>query len=206
MPGWTPIELFNTGVGLKEGDADPHWQIVAQSDDPHFQPRPAVVTRIPSDWWLENDPARSQWISLAATPDAPCAMFTFRTTFDLSGLWPRAGVLRGGFLGDDRVTAIRLDGRPARVAEPEADGLLRIPRPVHRKRLPRGDQRLGDRRPQHGVPGTPPSDNPMGLRVELSGDILAGYPTGHDRSRGKEGTSMNYHRVFVRSVCWKFPG
>ena len=29
MPQWTPIKVFSTGVGLKIGDADPHWQIVA---------------------------------------------------------------------------------------------------------------------------------------------------------------------------------
>ena len=48
MPRRVPIKLFNTGVGLKEGDPDPHWQLVARSDDPHFKPRPAVVTARPA--------------------------------------------------------------------------------------------------------------------------------------------------------------
>ncbi len=41
MPKSVPITLFNTGVGLKPGDPDPHWQIVSRSDDPTFKPRPA---------------------------------------------------------------------------------------------------------------------------------------------------------------------
>ena len=28
-PKRVPIKLFNTGLGLKEGEPDPHWQIVA---------------------------------------------------------------------------------------------------------------------------------------------------------------------------------
>ena len=28
MPKPVPIVVFNTGIGLKEGDADPHWQVV----------------------------------------------------------------------------------------------------------------------------------------------------------------------------------
>ena len=43
-PAGRRSKLFNTGVGLKEGDPDPHWQLVARSDDPHFKPWPAVVT------------------------------------------------------------------------------------------------------------------------------------------------------------------
>ena len=42
MPKSVPIVLFNTGVGLKEGEPDPHWQVVARSDDPKFKPQPAL--------------------------------------------------------------------------------------------------------------------------------------------------------------------
>ena len=44
MPRRVRIKMFNTGMNLKEGDRDPHWQLVARSDDPKFKPRPAVVT------------------------------------------------------------------------------------------------------------------------------------------------------------------
>jgi len=62
MPKRTPIPVFGTGIGVKTGDNDPHWQIVAMSNDPGFQPRPAtvVVSRLPAravtPTWLLNDP------------------------------------------------------------------------------------------------------------------------------------------------------
>ncbi len=65
MPRLLPIALFNTGVGLKKGDRDPHWQVVARSDDAKFKPRPAVVRGFEADIFLKDDPARSRWLSLA---------------------------------------------------------------------------------------------------------------------------------------------
>ena len=86
MPTRTPIKLYSTGVGLKPGDHDPHWQLVAVSNLPNFKPRPAVV-RVDNSLYLTNDPARSQWISAAAGmvwfPNQ--VTYTFRTTFELAG-------------------------------------------------------------------------------------------------------------------------
>jgi hypothetical protein len=122
MPNSARIVVFNTGVGLKAGDPDPHWQIVARTDDPKFTLRPAVVRGMkPDDFFLEDDPNRSQWLSLlAGDRDFPeDVVFVFRTEFDLTGMLPSTAVLRGKFLADDRVVAIRLNGR-------------RLPVPVHR--------------------------------------------------------------------------
>jgi hypothetical protein len=122
MPRWTPIRVFNTGVGLREGDPDPHWQLVARSDDPTFIPRSAVVMGTPRVY-LPNDPARSQWISLAGAPsEMPEAVFTFRTTFKLGEAAAPAAVLRGRFLADDRVQAVRLNGRAVPVPERGKEG------------------------------------------------------------------------------------
>jgi hypothetical protein len=112
MPKSVPITLFNTGVGLKEGDADPHWQLISRSDEPNFKPRPSRV-RVAGNGALENDPARSQWISLVGEDvDLPeDVTYVFRTTFDLSGMLPSTAVLRGKCIADDRVAAIRLNGR-----------------------------------------------------------------------------------------------
>ncbi len=117
MPKWTAIELFNTGVGLKEGAPDPHWQLAARSDDPQFKPRPAVVSRADPELWLANDAAASQWISAVgdASPLPDRVTYTFRTTFDLAGTLPSTAALRGRFLADEHVDAIRLNGRKIRV-------------------------------------------------------------------------------------------
>jgi len=111
MPRWTPIKVFNTGIGLKEGDPDPHWQLVARSDEPSFQACPAVVT-VSHIYWMPNNPQQSQWISIGGDlPEVPDGVtFTFRTTFQLEGLVPGSAVLQGRFLVDNQVTAIRLNG------------------------------------------------------------------------------------------------
>jgi hypothetical protein len=121
MPKSAAIALFNTGVGLKGGEADSHWQVAARSDDPKFEPRPAVVRGWRDETFLKDDPGRSQWISLvpgdAMVPQD--VVYVFRTTFDLAGVLPSTVVVRGKFMADDRVVAIRLNGR-------------RLPVPAHR--------------------------------------------------------------------------
>jgi hypothetical protein len=112
MPKPVAIAVFNTGIGLMEGEPDQHWQVVARSDDPTFKPRPAMV-RGPSFDALQNDPAGSQWISLVAGeikfPED--VIYTFRTSFNLKGMQPSTATLRGKFMADDKIAAIRLNGR-----------------------------------------------------------------------------------------------
>ena len=138
MPGAIPIKLFNTGVGLKEHDADPHWQIVAIRDDPRFwkfKPLPLYVVSFPvgaDRVFLQTTASRSQWVCclfLKATaqlkeapsaaggplPDlsalSPEATSTFQSTFDLAGMSPERAIVRGRFLIGTNVVAIRLNGR-----------------------------------------------------------------------------------------------
>ena len=125
MPKRMPINAFNTGVGLKEGDPDPHWQLVARSDDPHFKPRPAVVTRtVTADGralWLRNEPTQSQWISTAdGLPELPDhVIYTFRTTFELPGLMPDRRA-PAGLAECRRRRAVRAAQRPVRGGVPTA--------------------------------------------------------------------------------------
>jgi hypothetical protein len=116
-PRPVPIELFSTGVGLPEGVPDPHWQIVARRGDPGFKPQAAVVT-VAAREYLQNDPARSQWISTSGRlRPMPRGWYTFRTTFDLVGRAPESAVLRGRFFADNHVDAIRLNGHSVTVPE-----------------------------------------------------------------------------------------
>jgi hypothetical protein len=125
MPKMLPIALFNTGIGLKKGDPDPHWQVIGRSDDAKFRPRPAVAWGVRANIYLKDDRARSQWLSLeAGNVDFPEeVIFVFRTTFDLTGRLPSKAVLRCKFLADDRLVGIRLNGR-------------RLPVPVHHDGMP----------------------------------------------------------------------
>ncbi|NLF09590.1 MAG: FecR domain-containing protein [Pirellulaceae bacterium] len=116
MPRRAAIKVFSTGVGLNEGDYDPHWQIVARSDEPDFKPRLAMVTASHM-YWPYNLPTQSQWISIAdGPPELPDGVtFTFRTTFQLSNVLPAGCSLRGRFLVDNHVGAIRLNGKECSV-------------------------------------------------------------------------------------------
>ncbi len=175
MPKWAAIKVFSTGVGLKEGAPDPHWQLAARSDDSQFKPRPAVVSRADPDVWLANDAARSQWISAVgdASPLPDRVTYTFRTTFDLAGTLPSTAALRGRFLADEHVDAIRLNGRKIRVPvhswnapfaqwwEFTAAGGFVAGKNVLEIDVFNGDPFAGSR-----------PASPMGCRVELEGLVL----------------------------------
>ena len=123
LPRRTRIKVFNTGQAIREGDSDPHWQLVAATTRPHFKPRPAVVTLVEPRLYLANDPARSQWISMlnGLLNVRNDVTYTFRTTFELVGVPPSAAVLQGRFIADNCVTAIRLNGKATTVPEQASD-------------------------------------------------------------------------------------
>ncbi len=113
LPKSAAILLFNTGVGLKGGQPDPHWQLAGRSDDPGFKPQAAVVRGWRDETFLPDDPPHSQWISLIAGDGLvpQDVVYVFRTTFDLTGMLPSTATVQGKFMGDDRIVGIRLNGR-----------------------------------------------------------------------------------------------
>ena len=177
MPQRARIDVFNTGVGLKEGADDPHWQIVAVSNDPKFKPRSAVVAWAdrPSQF-RPNDPASSQWISTAdQLPDLPDDVtYTFRTTFELADYVPGSAKLRIGFLADNHVQAVRLNGK--NISVPEHGYLAPFFDPHWfsiDKWFVEGANTL-EFDVLNGVPGerTPSGISPMALLVELEGSMF----------------------------------
>ncbi len=177
MPRRARIEVFNTGVGLNEGDADPHWQIVAVSNDPKFKPRSAVVAWAdrPSQF-RPNDPSRSQWISTAdQLPDLPDDVtYTFRTTFELADYVPGSAKLRIGFMADNHVQAVRLNGK--NISVPGHGYLAPFVDPhwfFIEKGFVEGTNVL-EFDVLNGVPGerTPSGISPMALLVELEGSMF----------------------------------
>ena len=160
LPRPAPVRVFSTGVGLKPGDADPHWQIVAFSGDPTFKPQAAFVVdlrpvsvkglTLP---YQPNDPTRSQWLStVSAMPALPRGTFTFRTTFEIGNVRPETVVLLGRFIVDNHVE--RHPAQRPRCASPATRGCSSI-RPI----LPVHDQYgscqrnqcFGDRRVQPSI-------------------------------------------------------
>ena len=103
--GAAPIPgLFNTGVAdnsalLVAGSIDPHWRMI-QSPDPAFPGPNAIVLNdsYPINPWLANGPT-SKWIApqtSQAVGNQP-GDYTYRITFDLTGLEPSTAVVTGNF-------------------------------------------------------------------------------------------------------------
>jgi len=192
MPRWAPIKVFNTGIGLKEGDPDPHWQIVARSDDPNFQPQQAVVTSVTSQF-LSNNPARSQWISTNGDlPKLPGGTYTFRTVFELKDVAPESVLLQARIIADNGVKRILLNG----VGVATVEGSFQPPfykfnNFIIRKGFVEGTNVLEIEVINHF--SSDKSGTPMALLVELEGIAMSEWrkpsetpPAGSPPSEGKK--------------------
>jgi hypothetical protein len=190
LPKSVPIVLFNTGVGLKGGQADPHWQLAARSDDPAFKPQAAVVRGWRDETFLPDD-ARSQWISLlpGAVLVPQDVIYVFRTTFDLTGMLPSTAVVRGRFMGDDRIVAVRLNGRRLTVRSQRDTGpFFEWNHFQISSGFVRGNNVL-EFDVLNSIPGQPPgerrvSGSRMSFRAELEGAAAKDPGLGGDRTGG----------------------
>lgn len=105
-----PVQLFNTGVNasgvkLPTYSVDPHWETVAGPGI--FVPSPAyVVAGSP----LYAFTPKSQWIWVASSGRAAIKTpYTFRLSFDLTGLDPDTAILSGTW-GVDNLAQMLLNG------------------------------------------------------------------------------------------------
>lgn len=110
-----PIPMWNTGVGLKPGDTDPHWRLISGSDPYGPYPRDSVVTQGDTRSYKDNKPEVSQWISVAEEgyPGVPPeSVHTFETTFELNDYDLDTVYVVGQILVDDAVNELRINGKP----------------------------------------------------------------------------------------------
>jgi hypothetical protein len=108
-----PIQIWNTGIGLRAGDEDPHWTVTAGDEQTGPYPEPAIVGRPHFSWGI-NEPERSQWISVlrGTSKGVPArSRYTFETTFDLTGFDLGSVWIAGLILADDGVDEVRLNGK-----------------------------------------------------------------------------------------------
>jgi hypothetical protein len=108
-----PITLWNSGIGLAEGDEDPHWRITAGPKGGSYdKPQFGVVCK-PDERYAANEPQRSQWLSFArdVRPGGLAkSIFTFETTFDLTGFDPSTVMVATQILADNGARAMRING------------------------------------------------------------------------------------------------
>lgn len=112
---YRPVDLHNSGIGLGEGDEDSHWRIIAGPGQVGQQQPYAVVCK-PDERYLANAPELSQWVSMPNWQSAaPNSVYTFQTTFDLSGYDLATIQLFGRFLADNGIHAVRVNGKSVKV-------------------------------------------------------------------------------------------
>jgi len=124
MCPYRPIKLPNTGRGFMIGDDDSRWRITAGPASVGPWPQPTFVT-LPHMRYSDNAPEKSQWISVegGARRSVPRnTVFTFETTFDLTGFDPATVGVVAQILADNGVKEIRLNGKPV-VMQPWADNI-----------------------------------------------------------------------------------
>jgi hypothetical protein len=177
FPKRVRIKLFNTGINLKLNQDDPHWQVIARSDEPNFKPRPAVVSGGTNSMWLANQLDRSQWISFSggdsSLPDR--VVYTFRTTFDLTGMRPGTAILHGRFVVDNQIEAIRLNGREVRTPSHNDEDFGFF----HAFSIAGGfvdGVNVLEFEVKNGARWQNVPSSPMGLLVELEGSVLSAWP------------------------------
>jgi hypothetical protein len=111
------IGIFGTGVAsagvlAADGSVDAHYRLVGSPDSGYPGPNAIVVTSAsaPIPPWVGQGP-NSKWI--ASRGDAgngnASGTYTYRTTFDLTGLNPPTAVLTGQFASDNGAI-IKLNG------------------------------------------------------------------------------------------------
>ncbi len=175
-----PITVFGTGLTTggaalaADGSTDTHYSLISSPDPAYPGPAAKVVTAAsaPIPPWVAQGP-NSKWIGPRTDPNnlnQPGA-YTYRTTFDLTGLNPATAVLSGQVASDDEVL-IKLNGATVvstitgystltafTISSGFVSGVNTLDFVVTNWPLP--------------SPSQPP--NPTGLRVNISGSAV---PTG----------------------------
>jgi len=117
--GRRPVMVHGTGTQRRALDGDPHWEVIAVSGRPDFQPVAADRVGCPRSWQPEGA-GRTHWISTFAIPPDELqagTTYTFRTTIRLNGATPASAIVKGWFLTNGHVGAIRLNGETMSVPE-----------------------------------------------------------------------------------------
>jgi len=175
----TPLHfaLFNTGVSnssalLPGGATDPHYALI-KSADPSF-PGPAAIVVNPTGGypippWMSDGPL-SEWIALSANEDTidTSGLYVYRTTFNLTGLYPGTAVITGKWSTDNNGVDILINGVSTGITHPDGDSSGFTSFTIS-KGFVSGLNTL-DFEVNNGPTGG--SANPTGLRVELSGTAV----------------------------------
>jgi len=121
------ISIFNTGVDnngvlLPDGSVDPHYTVAPPGSSLSGTAYVVLQTAYPLGGgpWVPDGP-NSKWIDpFSATPGAsiPAGLYTYTTTFDLTGLIPGTAVLTGQWMTDNNGVEIILNASVFSITTP----------------------------------------------------------------------------------------
>jgi len=164
------IPIFNTGTvspGVLASDAsvDAHYKLITSADPAYPGPNAYVVNNawpIATNLWLASGP-NSKWIGPRADAGSGnlAGAYTYRTTFDLTGLNISTAALTVKVASDDPPIIIKINGT---AVGPSSDSFLSLtPFPISTGFI------AGINTLDFVVTNYTPNPNPTGLRVEISG-------------------------------------
>jgi hypothetical protein len=114
-----PIRIWNSGIGLREGDEDPHWNVTAGGVGRMGRLAQPAIVSAPHGSYGVNEAKRSQWISVenGTSSGVPArSQYTFETEFDLTGFDLPSVWVSGLVLADDGVDEVWLNGKQLDIA------------------------------------------------------------------------------------------
>ena len=119
MPKPSAHQAVQHGREFGTGRGGPPLATRRSSDQPKLKPHPALVVHLEDSRWIPNQPDRCQWISAAggASIMPELVTYTFRTSFDLTGMRASTAILHGRFAANNHVRSIRLNDRKISVPE-----------------------------------------------------------------------------------------
>jgi hypothetical protein len=175
-----PIALFNSGIALAEGDEDPHWHITGGPIGASFKKPQFAVVCTPDERYASNEPQRSQWLSFAkdVRPGGLAnSVYTFETTFDLTGFDPSTVIVAAQLVADNGVHALRINGKSVPIVPWDDNNLAQTFNSDQFRLVEIKDGFVsGKNRLEidvwngtYRMPGAEHLPNPMALRVEFQG-------------------------------------
>ena len=115
VPGLYNTGVNGTGAAIADGAVDPHYVLISSADPAYPGPSAYACWPIATGFWLAND-ASSRWIAPAANegypsgaPPHPIGDYTYRLSFDLTGLDPATVSIHGNW-GVDNSGTIFING------------------------------------------------------------------------------------------------
>jgi uncharacterized repeat protein (TIGR01451 family) len=176
IPGLFNTGVNNLGVLLADGTVDPHYTLTVSADPIDIGPSAFVVTPngFPFPPWLAQGP-NSKWIAPKTdqTVGNNFGIYVYRISFSLAGLDPATATVSGQYTTDNNGVDILINGTSTGQTTPLTAYSAFFPFSIT-SGFVAGVNTIDF--VLFNDPGSPPGNNPTGLRVEISG-TAAPLPT-----------------------------